>query len=120
VSRLSDCLHDAPWYARKATLPVRNGLYRATQPVRDARWRFRNWANRRAVAKGRRLLPERMAARVAPKVPVYRSRINPGTGRPRRDDAWMGRLQDESLRRLRDAHAQRFFPPHEHARTRGR
>lgn len=108
--KLRDYLSDVPWYAYKATLPVRNAAYRATRPLRTARGKFRNNRNRRTVARGKRPFTERAASRIASRMPGYRSRINPGTGRPHRDDGWMGRKQDESLARLRDAHAQRWMP----------
>jgi hypothetical protein len=72
--------------------------------------RFSNARNRRAVARGRRPLMERAGSRIAAKMPLYRNRINRATGRPHRDDAAHGRLTDQSLARLRDAHAQRLMP----------
>jgi hypothetical protein len=117
VSRIGDYLHDAPWYLHKATLPVRNAAYRAARPLRTARGQFRSNRNRRTVARGRRPWTERAASQIASRLPVYRSRINRGTGRPHRDDAAHGRLTDQSLTRLRDAHAQRFMPASSPARA---
>jgi hypothetical protein len=108
--KLRDYLHDAPWYLHKATLPVRNGLYRASRPLRTARATLRNNRNRRTVARGRRPFLERTGSRIGSRMPLYRARINPATGRPHRDDARIGRVTDRSLLRLRDAHAQRLMP----------
>lgn len=59
--------------------------------------RFWNWRNRRAVSRGRRDAVARAGDGVRSAVPVYRDRVNPATGRPHRDDAWLGRRADRSL-----------------------
>lgn len=110
MSTLGDYLHDAGWYLGEARARVSNAVYRATRPYRSAAGNRRNARNRRAVARGRRPLSERAGSRITARTPLYRSRINRATGRPHRDDAATGRLTDQSLARLRDAHAQRMMP----------
>jgi hypothetical protein len=107
VSRLSDYLHDAPWYARKATVPLRNAACRATHPIRSARGSYRNYRNRRFLETGKGFWVERHTRRLRSSLPVYRDRINPATGRARRDDAEIGRRADAAAARLRE----RGFPP---------
>jgi hypothetical protein len=83
------------------------------------RTRVRNWLNRRAWARGLAPLPDRVSRQVSPRVPVYRNRINPGTGRPHRDDRQTGAVQDRALARRgnqQEQAAHRTRP----ARTRGR
>jgi hypothetical protein len=86
VNRIRDYVHDSGWYVRKATLPVRNGLYRATDPLRSARGNLRNYRNRRFLQTGKGFWVERHTRRLRSSLPVYRNRINRATGRPRRDD----------------------------------
>ena len=79
--------------------------------------RFWNWRNRRTLDRGKRDLPARAGDQIRSRTPVVRSRVNPATGRPHRDDRNMGRLSDQSLARMapqrrRDAQAA--------GRTRGR
>ena len=107
MSRLSDCLHDAPWYARKATVPLRNAAYRATRPLRSARGSYRNYRNRRFLQTGKGFWLERHTRRLRSSLPVYRDRINKGTGRPHRDDAELGRRMDAAAKRMRE----RAVPP---------
>jgi hypothetical protein len=61
------------------------------------RTRFRNWMNRRAWQRGKTPLPDRIARQFTARMPVYRNRINRATGRPHRDDLWMGRRGDRSM-----------------------
>lgn len=77
------------------------------------RQRCRNWLNRRAMRRGKSPLPERITRPVRSSAPLYRNRVNPGTGRPHRDDRQIGRVQDRSLARMR---AQRA--PGAHRRSR--
>jgi hypothetical protein len=100
VTRLSDYAHDAGWYARKATVPVRNGPYRLTDPVRSARGSYRNYRNRRFLRTGKGYWLERHTRGLRSSLPVYRNRINRAIGRPRRDDAEIYGRRD-----LRLAHA---------------
>jgi hypothetical protein len=100
--KLHDYLHDAPWYARKATVPVRNGLYRATGPVRSARGNLRNWRNRRFLQTGKGFWLEHHTRRLRSSLPVYRDRINRATGRPRRDDAEVYGRRDLRLAKARE------------------
>jgi hypothetical protein len=98
----ANAAHDAPWYARKATLPVRNAAYRATRPVRSARGQYRNYRNRRFLQTGKGFWVERHTRRLRSSLPVYRNRINRATGRPRRDDAFVYRRRDDAMARMRE------------------
>lgn len=66
------------------------------------RTRYRNWLNRRARARGKVPLPDRIM-RGFSSLPVYRSRLNPATGRPHRDDKPIGAVQDGAMARMRAA-----------------
>jgi hypothetical protein len=105
MTRLSDYAHDAPWYARKATVPLRNGLYRATRPLRTVSGRVGNWRRRRFAETGKGFWAERATRGLRSSLPGYRDRINPATGRPRRDDATVYARRDEQLARMRKAQA---------------
>ena len=59
--------------------------------------RHRNWLNRRAWARGKTPLPDRIARQFTSRLPVYRNRVNPATGRPRRDDRRIGRTGDRAM-----------------------
>jgi hypothetical protein len=50
------------------------------------RQRYRNWLNRRARARGKTPLPDRVTRGAGSRVPGYRNRVNPATGRPRWTD----------------------------------
>lgn len=63
--------------------------------------RFWNWRNQKARERGRRDIAARAGDQVRSRTPVMRARINPGTGRPHRDDRRMGRLSDQSLARFK-------------------
>lgn len=76
------------------------------------RQRYRNWLNRRALLRGKSPLPERLTRPVRSSLPVYRQRVNPATGRPRRDDREIGRVTDRELARL--------APQHQRDASRGR
>jgi hypothetical protein len=101
MSRLSDYLHDAPWYLHKATVPVRNAAYRATRPLRTVQGRVGNWRRARFVRTGKGYWLERATRGVRSKLPVYRDRVNPATGRPRRDDAEIYGRRDKRLAHAR-------------------
>lgn len=107
MNRLRDYIHDASWYARKATLPVRNAAYRATGPIRSARGQYRNYRNRRFLQTGKGFWLERHTRGLRSSLPVYRNRVNRATGRPRRDDAELYRRMDASAARMRE----RAVPP---------
>jgi hypothetical protein len=64
------------------------------------RQRLSNWRNRRTLERGRRPRTTQAADAARSSVPVYRNRINRGTGRPHRDDRDMGRTMDQSLDRM--------------------
>ena len=61
-----------------------------------------NWRRRRFIETGRGFVLERATRRARSSLPVYRDRINPGTGRPRRDDAGLYRSRDEGFARMRE------------------
>lgn len=74
--------------------------------MHSIRCRYRNWLNRRAIIRGRSPLPERLTRPLRSSLPVYRNRVSPATGRPRRDDRQLGKTMDRSLaQRARAAHA---------------
>lgn len=79
---------------------MRNFARRFRLRMTGNRQRYRNWLNRRAMRRGKSPLPERLARPVRSSVPVYRNRVNPATGRPRRDDKQIGRVKDRSLARM--------------------
>jgi hypothetical protein len=77
-----------------------NAWHRAVgRHVQGGRTRLSNWRNRKALERGRRDIPARVADQVRSRTPVVRDRVNRATGRPHRDDARMGRLSDQSLAR---------------------
>ena len=102
MSRIRDYLSDAPWYARKAAVPVQNAWCRATQPLRDARWNVGEYRRRWAREHGRRDVLRRAADHARSRLPVVRGRINRSTGRQHRDDAELGRRLDRSLKIMRE------------------
>ena len=61
-----------------------------------------NWRRRRFLETGKGFRAERATRRLRSSVPVYRARINPATGRPRRDDAEVYRRRDEAFARMRE------------------
>jgi hypothetical protein len=74
---------------RPANARVRasNAWYRLVgRRVHGWRAQCRNWLNRRARARGKDPLPDRLTRAVGSRVPGYRNRINPATGRPRWTD----------------------------------
>lgn len=75
---------------------------RLRRGVAGTRQRYRNWLNRRAWERGKVPLPDRTTRRFS-SLPVYRNRVNPATGRPRRDDRQLGRTQDQAMARAREA-----------------
>jgi hypothetical protein len=81
---------------------IRNRAY-AIRHVKHgpAMARYWNARNTRAIARGRGPVRSRAAAQVTSRTPVVRDRINPATGSPRRDDARMNRLGDQSLARFK-------------------
>jgi hypothetical protein len=65
------------------------------------RTRYRNWLNRRAWERGKTPLTSRIARQFTSRMPVYRNRINRGTGSPRRDDLSIGRTGDRAMAEYR-------------------
>jgi hypothetical protein len=105
VSVRSRWQHSATrWRLGNGRVRVSNAWYRAAgRHVQGARVRVSNWRNHRTWDRGRRDAARRAADQVRSRAPVYRDRINPGTGRPHRDDARLGRISDRSLARMRDS-----------------
>ena len=87
----------------KRTLGVRvsDWLYSAGGPFRSARAGLRNWRNRRFLTTGRGFAVERAAHRAGAHLPVWRQRINPATGRQRRDDPRIDRAGRAAARAVR-------------------
>lgn len=89
---IRDHLSDLRWRAANGRTHVSNAWYRAAgRRISGTRQQYRNWLNTRARARGKRPLPDRAARAAGSRVPVYRNRISPATGRPRRDEAHMDR-----------------------------
>ena len=91
MSRYRDYVSDAPVYARlaanRARVAASNAWYRAVgRHVKGNRQRYRNWLSRRAWSRGKTPLPDRLTRGAGSRVPGYRNRVNPATGRPRRTD----------------------------------
>jgi hypothetical protein len=61
-----------------------------------------NWRRRRFLQTGKGFVAERATRRLRSSLPIYRNRINPATGRPRRDDVMIYVKRDEGLGRLRE------------------
>jgi hypothetical protein len=100
----------------KRTLRTRlsDAHFRATRPLRTLKGTVGNWRRRRFVETGKGYAVERAMRPVRSSLPVYRDRINPATGRPRRDDAELYRRRDAALGRMRE----RGVPPSPPARVR--
>jgi hypothetical protein len=79
-----------------------NRAQRAWYRLTNARHtKYRNWLSRRAWERGKTPLPDRIARQFTSRLPVYRNRINRGTGRPHRDDLTLGRSADRAMARMR-------------------
>lgn len=100
--KIRDYLSDAPWYWHKATLPVRNGLYRAGRPYRTVTGNVGNYRRRRFAETGKGFRAERATRGLRSSLPVYRKRINPATGRPRADDREVYGRRDAAMKRMRE------------------
>ena len=75
------------WRLGSARVRVSNAWYRvAGRRIHMARQGYRNWLSGRARARGRDPLPDRLTRAAGSRMPVYRDRISPATGRPRRTD----------------------------------
>jgi hypothetical protein len=112
----------------KRTIGVRlsDARYHATRPLRTVTGSVRNWRNRRFVQTGKGFALERATRQVRSSLPVLRDRINPATGRPRRDDVELYRRRDAAFARMRErgivaspsVRAQDYAPQRSKARTR--
>jgi hypothetical protein len=102
MGRLRDYLSDIPVLTRlaanRAHVRASNWWHRQAERLHIDRPkdRWQNWLYRRAAQRGRDPLPQRAAR----STPVYRNRINPATGRPRRDDVRLNRLDIGPARRM--------------------
>lgn len=76
------------WRLGNGRVHASDAWYRvAGRRIQGTRQQYRNWLNGRAHARGKAPLPDRATRAVGSRTPVYRNRVNPATGRPRRDDA---------------------------------
>ena len=122
--KLNGWLGDQAFLLRARAVRMRNWQYRATRrsgrPFRAVEHRIfpdglGNWRRRRFAETGRGFVAERATRRLRSSAPVYRNRINPATGRPRRDDAEVYRRRDEAFARMRERGT---IPARKRARTR--
>lgn len=81
------------WRLDGARIRAGNAWYRAAgRRIHGARQGYRNWLSGRARARGKAPLPDRITRGIGSRLPVYRDRINPATGRPRWTDRSDGAL----------------------------
>ena len=95
-----------------------NARYIARHPVKMVRYsatstRWHNWRNGAAIERGRAPRLNGAIAAVTSRTPVVRDRINPATGRCRRDDAMMHRSGSDGLARTKAARERdpQWWPP---------
>jgi hypothetical protein len=101
MSKVRDHLSEARWHLAKGRVKVSNAWYRAAgRRIQGARTGISNARNRRTIERGRAPRLDGAAAAVTSRTPVIRGRINPATGRRRRDDAMMHRSRNEGLARM--------------------
>lgn len=102
--------------------------YSRLRPKNTATYtRYRNWLSTRYHARGNgvRPLPDRVGNAVSSRTPVYRNRISPATGRPRRDAIRTGPKREPVAERLYMRRQARHIGPGEalaratRSRTRG-
>jgi hypothetical protein len=98
---LRDRRRGGPRVQRPLGVRLSDARFRATRPLRTVTGRVGNWRNRRFVQTGKGFVLERATRPLRSSLPVYRSRINPATGRPRADDAEIFRRRDAALARMR-------------------
>ena len=67
----------------------------------EAKTRRHNDRVERDIARGRESRMAPLRRQMKSRTPGYRKRINPGTGRPHRDDAKLGRGNNEQFARLK-------------------
>jgi hypothetical protein len=89
----------------RARLAMTGGREKTRARAVTARQRVRNWRTGKAWDRGRRDLAARAGDQVRSRVPVFRDRVNRGTGRPHRMDPQFGRGVDRTMARVRDARA---------------
>ena len=88
-----DYLSDLRWRAANGRVHVSNAWYHvAGRRIHGARTQYRNWLGDRARARGKAPLPDRVTRAAGSRIPVYRDRTNPATGRPRWTDRSDGAL----------------------------
>ena len=92
-------LGNVRWRLANGRVHASNAWYRAAgRRIHGTRQQYRNWLNRRAIARGKGPLPGRVTSAIGSRTPVYRNRINPATGRRRRDELRNVPAQVERLR----------------------
>jgi hypothetical protein len=113
VNSPRDHLSALRWRLGNGRVNVSNAWHRAAgHRIHGARGGIGNARSRRTLERGRAPRLTGANAAVSSRLPVYRSRVNPATGRPHRDDARLHRTGNEGLARLapqrqRDAQAAR-------------
>lgn len=109
--RSGQTVREVPWHLRKIAVRLSDARYRATRvagrPFRAVTRRafpegVGNWRRRRFAETGKGYRAERATRRLRSSAPVYRDRVNPATGRARRDDAELYRRRDAALARMRE------------------
>ena len=81
------------WRLANGRVRVSNAWYRtAGNRIHGGRQGYRNWLSARARARGKDPLPDRITRGAASRIPGYRNRVNPATGRPRWTDRSAGAL----------------------------
>jgi len=91
------------WRLADGRTHASNAWYRAAgRRISGARTGISNARNRRAIDRGRASRIDGAIAAVTSRTPVVRGRINPATGRKRRDDAMMHRTRNEGLSRMKE------------------
>ena len=79
------------WRLGNGRVRVSNAWHRAAgNRIHGGRQGYRNWLSARA--RGKDPLPDRITRGAASRIPGYRNRVNPATGRPRRTDRSDGAL----------------------------
>lgn len=85
MSKVRDHLGTLRWRAANGRTHASNAWYRAAGcRLSGTRQQYRNWLSTRTRARGKTPLPDRVTRATGSRVPVYRDRINPATGRQRR------------------------------------
>ena len=114
-----DYLSALRWRAANGRTRVSNAWYRAAgRRISGARQGIRNSRNRRTLERGRAPRLDGVVAAVTSRAPVIRDRINPATGRSRRDGALMHRSRNNGLARMQADRDPQWWPAAPWERTR--